>query len=106
MLQSKEVKIITEGTTMLYNLVKVKNVKHPKLIQNTAKGTESAIHAENIFNSKFVLTKNIHSDIIDVGILEHLADILKNYSELYIVELKKLNEKKPSTEEEKDKEDE
>ena len=106
MLQSKEVKIITEGTTMLHNLVKVKNVKHPKLIQNTAKDTESAIHSENIFNSKFVLTKNIHSDIIDVGILEHLADILKNYSELYIVELKKLNEKKPSTEEEKDKEDE
>jgi len=68
---------VLEGTTMLYNLVKV----------NEDEDTQT-MNDEEDSPSKILLTRTIYSHICDVGALELLSKQLKKYSDEYIEEIK------------------
>ena len=95
MLQSTEINMILEGTTMLYNLVKINEDEVE--IENSQDYLFGAPLAGSLkqINSTIVISRNIYSHICDVGTPELLSKLLNKYSNEYLEEVQNFKEKSP-----------
>lgn len=105
MLKSQESKVVIEGITMIYNLVKISTRQSSKSIENTVRSTDPFNKNQSIFQTQYEHGNNIIADIVDMGILQQLVEVLSRNSMIYLDEIIVIHEKINNKEEMKDTDD-